>query len=191
MWITIDQFTSYWLTSGRGLKYSHCSLTHNGGLFLLSFMCFLATSVKLLISYFMIIDLNSTVNTNHCDNINVAEHAVLGVTAGLCLLVFVVPLMVLQFCSLYHLMAFQQCLTWFKFDRPGLLHALVDAYQGCFKNSATDGIYKTEVLCRSLPSVSILLPCFYCLTMHSLYLSQCMPYFLIMMNLLHFAFISE
>ena len=81
------------------------------GLFLLSFMCFVATSVKLLISYFMVIDLNSTVNTNHCDSINVAEHAVLGVTAGLCLLVFVVPLMVLQICSIYHLKIFQQYLT--------------------------------------------------------------------------------
>ena len=96
------------------------------GLLLLSFMCFLATSVRL--SYFMIIDLNSTVNTNHCDSI-------LGVTAVLCLLVFVVPLMVLLL--FYHLKIFQQCLTWCKLDRPGL-RALVDAYQGCFKNSATD-----------------------------------------------------
>ena len=38
----------------------------------------------------------------------------------------------------YHLKIFQQCLTWCKLDRPGL-HALVDAYQGCFKNIATDG----------------------------------------------------
>ena len=87
------------------------------GLLLLSFMCFLATSVRL--SYFMIIDLNSTVNTNHCDSI-------LGVTAVLCLLVFVVPLMVLLL--FYHLKIFQQCLTWCKLDRPGL-HALMDAHQ--------------------------------------------------------------
>ena len=79
----------------------------------------------------MIVDVNSTNHTN-----SVAEHAVLGVTAVLCLLVFVVPLMVLLL--FYHLKIFQQCLTWCKLDRPGL-HALVDAYQGCFKNSATDG----------------------------------------------------
>ena len=46
------------------------------------------------------------------------------------------PLMVLLL--FYHLKIFRQCLTWCKLDRPGL-HALVDAYQGCFENSATDG----------------------------------------------------
>ena len=97
------------------------------GLLLLSFMCFLATSFKL--SYFIIIDLSAS-------SITYAKHAVLGVTAVLCLLVFVVPLMVLLL--FYHLKIFRQCLTWCKLDRPGL-HALVDAYQGCFKNIATDG----------------------------------------------------
>ena len=62
-------------------------------------------------------------------------HAVYGVLAILCLLVFVVtPTIVLLF---YHLKSFQRCLTRCKLDKPGL-HALVDAYQGCFKNSATD-----------------------------------------------------
>ena len=52
------------------------------------------------------------------------------------LLTFVFPLMsILLF---YHLKVFQHFLIWCKLDRPGL-HALVDAYQGCFKNSATDG----------------------------------------------------
>ena len=102
------------------------------GLLLLSFMCFLATSVKL--SYFSIIDLNSTLNTNR--SIDVTEQVVLSVTAVLCLLVFAAPLMIILL--FYHLKIFQQCLTWCKLDRPGL-HALVDAYQGCFKNIATDG----------------------------------------------------
>ena len=54
----------------------------------------------------------------------------------MCLLVFVVtPTIVLLF---YHLKSFQRYLTRCKLNRPGL-HALVDAYQGCFKNSATDG----------------------------------------------------
>ena len=69
-------------------------------------------------------------------SIDVAEHVVLGVTAVLCLLVFVVPLMILLL--FFHLQCFQRCLTWCKLDRHGL-HALVDAYQGCYKNSATDG----------------------------------------------------
>ena len=94
-------------------------------------MRFLAISVKL--SYFIVTDANSTLNTNLSIDV---EHTVLGVIAVLCLLVFVVPLMVLLL--FYHLKIFQQCLTWCKMDRPGL-HALVDAYQGCFKNSATDG----------------------------------------------------
>ena len=38
----------------------------------------------------------------------------------------------------YHLETFQQCLTCCKLDSPGL-HALVDSYQGCFLNIATDG----------------------------------------------------
>ena len=39
---------------------------------------------------------------------------------------------------------FQRCLGC-KLDRPGL-HALVDAYQGCFKNDATDGSEKGSSL---------------------------------------------
>ena len=110
------------------------------GLILLSYMRFLATSVKLLKFTFVIM------NGNY-DNFTVAfyydanlgyfgwPHAVYGVLAILCLLVFVVtPTIVLLF---YHLKSFQRCLTRCKLDRPGL-HALVDAYQGCFKNSATD-----------------------------------------------------
>ena len=54
----------------------------------------------------------------------------------LCLLVFVIlPMAVLL---LYPFKIFQRCLTCCRLDRP-CLHALVDAYQGCFKNSATDG----------------------------------------------------
>ena len=103
------------------------------GLLLLSYMCFLTTSTKLL--QFIALEQNSSAFKLNNNSI-VTEHAVLGVTAVLCLLVFVVPLMVLLL--FYHLKIFQQCLTWCKLDRPGL-HALVDAYQGCFKNIATDG----------------------------------------------------
>ena len=54
----------------------------------------------------------------------------------LCLLVFVIlPMAVLL---LYPFKIFQRCLTYCRLDRPGL-HAILDAYQGCFKNSATDG----------------------------------------------------
>ena len=54
----------------------------------------------------------------------------------LCLLVFVIlPMAVLL---LYPFKIFQRCLTCCRLDRPGL-HALVDAYQGCFKNILTDG----------------------------------------------------
>ena len=89
-------------------------------------------------------------------------------------------------------MAFQQCLTWCKFDRP-CLHALVDAYQGCFKNSATDGtMYNTKQrYFAGLYTVCFDFDTLLLSSYHSLYLSQCMPYFLIMMNLLHFAFIGE
>ena len=69
-------------------------------------------------------------------NEHLTENIALAVLAVLCLLVFVVlPMSVLLF---YHFKIFQRCLTWCNLDRPGL-HALVDAYQGCFKNSATDG----------------------------------------------------
>ena len=116
------------------------------GLMLLSYMRFLATSVKLL--KFTFIMKSTSMNDYEFYNHTVAfyydanlsyfgwPHAAYGVLAILCLLVFVVtPTIVLLF---YHLKSFQRCLTRCKLDRPGL-HALVDAYQGCFKNSATDG----------------------------------------------------
>ena len=116
------------------------------GLMLLSYMCFLDTSVKLLKFTFVIkgnIDdyygvQNYTVAFYYDANLRYFgwPHALYGVLAILCLLVFVVtPTIVLLF---YHLKSFQRCLTKCKLDRPGL-HALVDAYQGCFKNSETDG----------------------------------------------------
>ena len=117
------------------------------GLMLLSYMRFLATSVKLLKFTFVIDDdddynryrvYNYVLAFYYDANLNYFEghHAAYGVLAILCLLVFVVtPTIVLLF---YHLKCFQRCLTRCKLDRPGL-HALVDAYQGGFKNSATDG----------------------------------------------------
>ena len=109
---------------------------------LLSYMRFLATSAKLLKFTFVLVQNNTSVEkyaTFYYDaNLSYFgwPHAAYGVLAILCLLVFVVtPTIVLLF---YHLKSFQQCLTRCKLNRPGL-HALVDAYQGCFKNSATDG----------------------------------------------------
>ena len=99
------------------------------GLILLSYMRFLAVSVKLL--QVIVFYLQST-NYEHL----AAESVALAVLAILCLLVFVVlPMAILL---LYHHKIFQRCLTRCKLDRPGL-HAVVDTYQGCFKNSATDG----------------------------------------------------
>ena len=117
------------------------------GLMILSYMRFLATSAKLLKFTFVVKgniddhyseDRNYTVAFYYDANLRYFgwPHAVYGVLAILCLLVFVVtPTIVLLF---YHLKSFQQCLTRCRLGRPGL-HALVDAYQGCFKNSATDG----------------------------------------------------
>ena len=109
------------------------------GLILLSYMRFLATSAKLLKFTFV---RNVSTGEGYAAYYYDADlsyfkwpHAVYGVLAILCLLVFVVtPTIVLLF---YHLKSFQRCLTRCKLDRPGL-HALVDAYQGCFKNSETD-----------------------------------------------------
>ena len=110
------------------------------GLILLSYMRFLVTSIKLL--KFTTVQNASTGEkyAAYYYDANLSyfgwPHAVYGVLAILCLLVFVVtPTIVLLF---YHLKCFQRCLTRCKLDRPGL-HALVDAYQGCFKNSETDG----------------------------------------------------
>ena len=117
------------------------------GLMLLSYMRFLTTSAKLL-KFTFVIDYDGYYYRSGVYNYTLAfyydanlsyfagRHAAYGVLAILCLLVFVVtPTIVLLF---YHLKCFQRCLTRCKLDRPGL-HALVDAYQGCFKNSATDG----------------------------------------------------
>ena len=94
---------------------------------------------------------------------NTLKHVVLGIVAELCLLVFVIPPMVVLL--FYHLKIFQQCLKWCKLDRPGL-HALVDAYQGCFKNSATDDVARQGTLGSIF--CSDLLPCNYCATIEHL-----------------------
>ena len=99
------------------------------GFLLLAYMRFLAVSVKLL--QFIAIDAQSPFPLE-----TMPVHATLGTIAVLCLIVFVLFPMAVLF--LYHLKIFQRFLTWCRLDRPGL-HALVDAYQGCFKNSATDG----------------------------------------------------
>ena len=111
------------------------------GLMLLSYMRFLATSAKLL--KFTIVHNTDDSTKDYAAfyyDANLSyfgwPHAACGVLAILCLLVFVVtPTIVFLF---YHLKSFQRCLTRCKLNRPGL-YALVDAYQGCFKNSATDG----------------------------------------------------
>ena len=118
---------------------------------LLSYMRFLATSAKLLKFTFVIINgsipedsysnyyyeaQNYTVAFYYDANLSYFgwPHAAYGVLEILCLLVFVItPIAFLLF---YHFKSFQQCLTRCKLDRPGL-HALVDAYQGCFKNNVT------------------------------------------------------
>ena len=95
------------------------------GLLLLAYMRFLAVSVKLLL--FMRMDLKFS-------SFPPIFPVPLVIIPILCLLVFVIlPMAVLL---LYPIKIFQRCLTWCRLDRPGL-HALVDAYQGCFKNSAT------------------------------------------------------
>ena len=99
------------------------------GLLLLAYMRFLAVSVKLL--QFVTIDQT----LSYSALLSLAQAITLVLVAIVCLLVFVIlPMAVLL---LYPFMIFQRCLTCCKLDRPGL-HALVDAYQGCFKNSATD-----------------------------------------------------
>ena len=100
------------------------------GLLLLVYMRFLAVSVKLL--QFITIDRQ----LSSSPLVSLASTIILATVGTLCLLVFVVlPMMVVL---LYPFKIFQRCLTCCRLDRPGL-HALVDAYQGCFKNSATDG----------------------------------------------------
>ena len=96
------------------------------GLLLLAYMRFLAVSVKLL----MLITFDGVFGSSQVAPVPLV------IIPILCLLVFVIlPMAVLL---LYPFKIFQRCLTCCRLDRPGL-HALVDAYQGCFKNSATDG----------------------------------------------------
>ena len=99
-------------------------------LLLLVYMRFLAVSVKLL----QFITIDRVLSSSPL--LSLASTIILATVGTLCLLVFVVlPMMVVL---LYPFKTFQRCLTCCRLDRPGL-HALVDAYQGCFKNSATDG----------------------------------------------------
>ena len=96
------------------------------GLLLLAYMRFLAVSVKLLI----FITFDGVFGSSQVAAVPLV------IIPILCLLVFVIlPMVVLL---LYPFKIFQRCLTCCRLERPGL-HALVDAYQGCFKNSATDG----------------------------------------------------
>ena len=98
------------------------------GLMLLSYMQFLAVSIK--ISYVAI--------DYYSDEIFTSDYSIILVLiiSSISLLLFIFPLLTLLL--IYHLKIFQLCLTRCKLNRPGL-HALVDAYQGCFKNNATDG----------------------------------------------------
>ena len=113
----------------RKLKIQPSLIDTYAGLLLLAYMRFLVVSAKLL--QFIAIDVQSPSPLEI-----MPVHATLSTIAVLCLIVFnLLPMAVVLF---YHLKIFQQCLTWCRLDRPGL-HALVDAYQGCFKNSATDG----------------------------------------------------
>ena len=140
------------------------------GLILLSYMRFLVTSAKLL-------TFNTVTNASTREGVYYYDanlsyfgwpHAVYGVLAILCLLVFVVPLtIVLLF---YHLKSFQRCLTRCKLDRPGL-HALVDAYQGCFKNSATDDSER-----RCFAGIILLFPIFYVTFMITPYAPKYVPF---------------
>ena len=96
------------------------------GLLLLAYMRFLAVSVNLL----MLITFDGVFGSSQVAPVPLA------IIPILCLMVFVIlPMAVLL---LYPFKIFHRCLTCFRLDRPGL-HALVDAYQGCFKNSAADG----------------------------------------------------
>ena len=95
-------------------------------LMLLAYMRILTVSTKIFITFGL------QVQENTLD----VWIIVLVVLATLSILLFVFPMMVIFL--FYHLKTFQRCLTCCKLDRPGL-HALVDAYQGCFLNIATDG----------------------------------------------------
>ena len=113
------------------------------GLLVLSFMRFLAVSVKTLqytfVVDFFVIDSKKEVAFYYDASMPYfgLPHGLLGTFGLLCLVLFVFPLIITFL--FYHLKIFQKCLSLCKLDRPGL-HALVDAYQGCFKNSARDGV---------------------------------------------------
>ena len=96
------------------------------GLLLLAYMRFLAVSVKLL----MFITFDGVFGSSQVAPVPLV------ILPILCLLVFVILQMTILL--LYPFKIFQRCLASCRFDRPGL-HALVDAYQGCFKNSVSDG----------------------------------------------------
>ena len=96
------------------------------GLMLLAYMRILTVSTKIFITFGLQVQ----------EDTPDVSLAVLVVLATLSILVLVVPMMVIFL--FYHLNTFQQCLTCCKLDSPGL-HALVDSYQGCFLNIATDG----------------------------------------------------
>ena len=113
------------------------------GLLVLSFMRFLAVSVKTL-QYTFVVDFFVNDSKKEVAFYYDASmpyfglpHGLLGTFGLLCLVLFVFPLIITFL--FYHLKIFQKCLSLCKLDRPGL-HALVDAYQGCFKNSASDGV---------------------------------------------------
>ena len=113
------------------------------GLLVLSFMRFLAVSVKTL-QYTFVVDFFVNDSKKELAFYYDASmpyfglpHGLLGIFGLLCLVLFVFPLIITFL--FYHLKVFHKCLSVCKLDRPGL-HALVDAYQGCFKNSASDGV---------------------------------------------------
>ena len=99
------------------------------GLMLLSYMQFLAISIK--ISYTAFYGY-----VHPFSKILTPDSLLIIIVSSMSLLFFALPLLTVLL--LYHFKIFQRCLTRCKLNRPGL-HALVDAYQGCFKNSATDG----------------------------------------------------
>ena len=113
------------------------------GLLVLSFMRFLAVSVKTL-QYTFVVDFFVNDSKKEVAFYYDASmpyfglpHGLLGTFGLLCLVLFVFPPIITFL--FYHLKIFRKCLSWCKLDRPGF-HALVDAYQGCFKNSASDGV---------------------------------------------------
>ena len=120
----------------RKLKIQPSLIDTYAGLLLLAYMRILTTSFKLLQFIKFVLTSNTSMDMNNSVSVPIDELAALGAVAVLCLLVFVA--LPMAFLILYPFNMSQRCLIWCRLDRPGL-HALVDAYQGCFKNSATDG----------------------------------------------------